>query len=78
MPVSWSVTLRLYEYVASVWTLRHTAAPMIGLTGEIDLSDYVTDAGMWLVTLQSDAAQPNGGRLSAQLFGTVVGAVRAA
>jgi hypothetical protein len=79
MPASWSVTPTLYSVSGGgSLTLEHTFDPITDELTELDLIAHVTTAGRWLLRLQSDAAQPNNGRLVAQVYGAAIGAISSA
>jgi len=69
-PASHSVKVKTYELVAGVWTLRNTSAALTTDQASIDLTSIITGAGDWRFEILSDAAQPNGGRLGCDLYGT--------
>ncbi len=75
-PASHSVTLKVYELVAGVWTLRTTISGLTNDQEDVDLTAWITGPGQWMLTLQSAAAQPNGGRLGAYVSGFVLGAIQ--
>lgn len=77
-PVSHSVTLRVYERVGGSWTLRGTFAGLTADLVDVDLTAVMTGPGDWRLTVQSEAAQPNGGRLGCDLYGLVWVAVQSA
>jgi hypothetical protein len=71
MPASHSVTLRVYERVGSTWTLRGTFSGLTDDLVDVDLTAVMVSSGDWRLTVQSEAAQPNGGRLGCDLYGLV-------
>lgn len=77
-PASHSVTLKVYELVTGVWTLRTTIAGLADDSEDVELTEWITGPGQWMLTLQSEAAQPNGGRLGAYVSGYVLGAIQSA
>jgi hypothetical protein len=77
-PASHSVTLKVYELTDTTWTLRGTIAGLTANIVEVDLLPYMNGPGLWRLTLKSDAAQPNGGRLGCDVAGHVLGAIMAA
>lgn len=70
-PTSHSVTVKVYQRVASAWTLVYTSPALTGDLEDLDLAAVITGPGDWRVQAQSDAAQPNGGRLGLDLFGSL-------
>ena len=77
-PVTHDVNMGVYKRVGASWVLQVTVS---GLTDEIEdvmLSQYVTGPGQWRLTIQNVAGQPQGGRLSADVYGEVTGAIRSA
>jgi hypothetical protein len=77
-PASHSVTLRVYERVGAAWTLRGTLAGLTADLVDVDLTAVIDGPGDWRLTVQSEAAQPNGGRLGCDLYGLVWVAVQSA
>lgn len=77
-PASHSVTLKVYERVGSTWTLRGTYAGLTAALEDVDLTAVLTGPGDWRLTVQSEAAQPNGGRLGCDVYGAVTGAIQSA
>lgn len=77
-PGSHSVTLKVYELVDTTFTLRGTVSGLVLDREILDLLPYVTGAGQWMLTIQSAAAQPNGGRLFAHVSGHAIGAMQSA
>lgn len=75
-PASHDATLKVYELDAGAWTLRATITGLTADSEDIELTSYITGPGQWRLTLQSAAAQPNGGRLGAYLSGYVLGAIQ--
>lgn len=75
-PVSHSVTLKVYELEAGAWVLRGTIPSLTADIEDIDLTAFLTGPGNWRLELKSDAAQPNGGRLGADISGYVLGAIQ--
>jgi len=76
-PVSHNVTLRVARYDAG--TGWDELAIITGLTDDVedvDLTDYITGPGVYRITLRSTTAQPQGGRLGANLAGYVVGMIQ--
>lgn len=77
-PASHNATLKVYELEAGVWTLRATITGLTADAEDLELTSYITGPGQWRLTLQSAAAQPNGGRLGAYLSGYVLGSIQSA
>ena len=79
LPASWSVTPKLYSVDSGgSLTLVHTFTAITDKVHELDLTAYAETAGDWMVELQSDAAQPNNGRLVADVYGAATGAISSA
>lgn len=75
-PASHSVKLKVYRRFTdgagtSTWTLLHTSASQTADLVDLDLTAYITTGGDYRLEVLSDAAQPNGGRLGLDLFGTL-------
>lgn len=70
-PASHSVKVKTYKRVGGSWTLQDTSASLTGDLEDLDLSAVITGAGDWRLEVLSDAAQPNGGRLGCDLYGTL-------
>lgn len=75
-PASHSVTLKVYELEAGAWVLRGTIPALIADIEDLDLTAFIGGPGNWRLELKSDAAQPNGGRLGADVSGYVLGAIQ--
>jgi hypothetical protein len=70
-PASHSVKVKVYQRVSSTWTLVYTSASQTADLVDLDLTSAITGPGDWRLEVLSDAAQPNGGRLGLDLFGTL-------
>ncbi|HET7070152.1 MAG TPA: hypothetical protein VFI40_04965 [Nocardioides sp.] len=70
-PASHSVTLTVYKRIAGAWVSQHTTTGITDDLADVDLTTVITGPGDWKITLQSEAAQPNGGRLGCDLFGSI-------
>jgi hypothetical protein len=70
-PASHSVKVKTYERVGSVWTLRNTSAAITADLADLDLTSAITGPGDWQLRIQSDAGQPNAGRLGCDLYGAI-------
>lgn len=71
-PVSHSVTMKTYKRVSGAWVLQDT---ITGITADLvdeDITDVITGPGDWKITIISEAAQPNGGRLGVDVFGSII------
>ena len=77
-PASHSVTLKVYERVDTTWTLRGTFEGLTDDLEDVELTAVMTNPGDWRLTAQSEAAQPNGGRLGCDVFGAITGAIQSA
>jgi hypothetical protein len=73
MPASHSVTVKTYKRAAGVWTLVNTSAAITTDLADLDLTAVITGPGDWRIQVQSDAAQPNGGRLGCDVYGSISG-----
>jgi Siphovirus ReqiPepy6 Gp37-like protein len=78
MPSSHNVTMTAWERSGGSWVLRGT---FTGLTS--DLEDIIATAvmvnpGDWRLDFLSIGGQPNGGRLGADVYGAVTGAIQSA
>lgn len=74
-PASHSVTMTLYKRIAGVWTIVPNYYDTIGITADqfdIDLTAFITGPGDWRISLKSLGGQPNNGRLSADLYGSII------
>jgi hypothetical protein len=77
-PGSHSVTLKVYERVGGSWTLRGTFTGLTGDLEDVDLTAVMTGPGDWRLTVQSEAGQPQGGRLGCDVYGALTGAIQSA
>jgi hypothetical protein len=81
MPGSISVILGIYqkESPGEAWNLQVTVSGITDAEVLLDLTELgVTfGAGLWRLTLQSAAGQPNNGRLAVDVVGQAMGAVQA-
>jgi hypothetical protein len=77
-PAGHSVTVKVYELEDDTWNLVATLPALAGDIEDVDLSAYIVGPGNWRLSLKSDAAQPNGGRLGADVSGYVLGAIQSA
>lgn len=77
-PASHNVTLTLSERVAGVWTVLGTVTGLTDDIEEVSLAEWVDGPGQYRITLQSAAAQPQGGRLGCDIGGYAIGAIQVA
>ncbi len=77
-PASHSVTLRTYRRDGTAWTLVSTIAGLTDDLEDVDLTAVLDGPGDWRLELLSAGGQPNGGRLGAELYGSVLGAIQSA
>lgn len=70
-PTSHSVSLILYKRIDDAWSLIHTTSGLTADLQAVDWTAYLTGPGDWRIEAISAAAQPNGGRLGLDLFGTL-------
>jgi hypothetical protein len=70
-PASHSVKVKTYERVGSSWTLRNTSSAITTDLADLNLTSIITGPGDWQLRIQSDAGQPNAGRLGCDLYGAI-------
>lgn len=70
-PVSHSVSVATYKRSGGAWTLMNTVSGLTADLEDLDLTAVITGPGDWRIQVQSAAAQPNGGRLGCDLYGTL-------
>jgi len=70
-PPSHSVAMRLYHRVSGIWVLQATISGFTLDLQDADLTSYFNAVGDWRISLLSAGGTPQGGRLSADIFGTV-------
>lgn len=68
-PSSHSVRVRVYKRESNAWTLVYTSGVVDQDLQDVNLTDIINSAGDWRIAVQSDAAQPNGGRLGCDVYG---------
>lgn len=77
MPASWSVIIGVYRRNSSGgWDLLESLSGLTDETEELDITELLREIdppeGIYRLTFQSDAGQPNGGRVGVDVAGTVV------
>ena len=77
-PDSHSATIKVFKLNGGTWDLIGGVWAMTDDAPELDLTAYVDGPGRWRFTLQSDASQPNSGRLGAHISGYVLGGIQSA
>jgi hypothetical protein len=74
-PVSHSVDVRTYKRVLGAWVLQDTQSGITADLADIDLTGVITGPGDWRIEAQSAAAQPNGGRLGCDIYGSILAVI---
>lgn len=76
MPGSIDVNVGVYIHESEAWQFLGTFSGIKETEIMLDLSPFVDRAGLYRLTLQSAPAQPNGGRLSVDVTGFIMGAIQ--
>lgn len=76
MPASHNVAMGIYRRDGSSWDLVVSISGLTDDVEELDVTQYVDGPGLWRFSLQSEAGQPNGGRLAADMSVAVLGAIQ--
>jgi len=71
-PVSHSVFMNVYKLINGTWTIMHTFTGMTDDLVNLNLTGIIDGPGDWRMAIASDVGQPNGGRLSADIYGSIL------
>jgi hypothetical protein len=70
-PTSHYVDVYVYKRESSSWVQKAVFVGLITDLEDLDMTPYITGPGDWRLAVISAPAQPNGGRLSCDLFGSL-------
>lgn len=74
-PASHSVTVRTYKRIGGGWTLEDTQTGITDDLADLDLTGVIVGPGDWRIEVQSEAAQPNSGRLGVDVYGSILAVI---